>query len=58
MGTVGLGIRTALAMQKGDALNAFALAGLTLLRRTRRLMPGRLRRGIITTTTAGAARAF
>jgi hypothetical protein len=45
-------------MQKGDALNAFALAGLTLLRRTRRLMPGRLRRGIITTTTAGAARAF
>jgi len=36
MGTVGLGIGAALAMQEGDALNAFAVA---TLRRTRRLMP-------------------
>src|SRR3954468_19646978 len=55
MGTVGLGIRAALAMQEGDALNALAVA---TLRRTRRLMPGRLRRGIITTSAAGTARAF
>ena len=48
-------------MQEGDALNAFAVAGLALaalLRLTRRLMPVRLRRGIITTTAAGTARAF
>ena len=48
-------------MQEGDALNtltfpALALAG--LLRRTRLFVPGRLRRGIITTTSAGTARAF
>ena len=61
MGTVGLGIRTALAMQEGDALNAFALTGLALaalLRRARLLVPVRLRRGIITTAAAGTARAF
>src|SRR5260221_13451413 len=61
MGTVGLGIRTALAMQEGDALNAFALTGLALaalLRRARLLVPLRLRRGIITTAAAGTARAF
>ena len=55
MGAVGLGIRAAFAMQEGDALNALAVA---TLHRTRRLMPGRLRRRIITTTTAVAARAF
>jgi hypothetical protein len=62
MGTVGLSIRTALAMQEGDALDAFALTGLTLaaalLRRARLLVPVRLRRGIITTAAAGTARAF
>ena len=62
MGTVGLGIRTALAMQEGDALNAFALTGLALaallLCRARLLVPVRLRRGIITTSAAGTARAF
>src|SRR4030088_2462630 len=59
MGAVGLGIRTALAMQEGDALNAFALTGLALaalLRRARLLVPVRLRRGIVTPPTAGAAR--
>ena len=48
-------------MQKGDALNAFALTGLALaalLRRTRLLVPVRLRRGITTTAAAGTARAF
>jgi hypothetical protein len=55
MGTVGLGIRTAFAMQEGDALNAFAFAG---LRGAWRLVPGGLRRGIITTTAARTARAF
>ena len=61
VGTVGLGIRTALAMQEGDALNAFALTGLALaalLRRARLLVPVRLRRGITTTAAAGTARAF
>ena len=61
MGTVGLSIRTALAMQEGDALNALtfpALALAGLLRRTRLFVPVRLRRGIITTTSAGTARAF
>jgi hypothetical protein len=43
-------------MQEGDALNAFALA--VLLRWTRRFMPVRLRRRIITTSAAAAARAF
>jgi hypothetical protein len=55
MGAVGLGIRAAFAMQKGDALNAFALAA---LRGTRRLVSGCLRRGIITTSAAVTARAF
>ena len=50
-------------MQEGDALNAFALAGLlalaALLRRALLLLvPARLRRGIITTSAAGTARAF
>ena len=61
MGTVGLGIRTALAVQEGDALNALtfpALALAGLLRRTRLFVPVRLRRGIVTTTAAGTARAF
>ena len=61
MGTIGLGIRAALAMQEGDALNALtfpALALAGLLRRTRLFVPVRLRRGIITTTSAGTARAF
>jgi hypothetical protein len=65
MVTVRLSIRTAFAMQEGDALNALtfpalfhplALAG--LLRRTRLVVPVRLRRGLITTTSAGTARAF
>ena len=52
-------------MQEGDALNALtfpalfhplALAG--LLRRTRLVVPVRLRRGILTTTAARTARAF
>ena len=55
MATVGLGIRAALAVQEGDALNALALADLRL---ARRLMPVRLRRRIITTTPAASARAF
>ncbi len=42
-------------MQEGDTLNALALAP---LRRTRRLTTVRLRRGIITTVAAAAARAF
>jgi hypothetical protein len=52
-------------MQEGYALNAFAAAALVVtvsalaaLRRTRRLVPVRLRRGIITTSAAVAARAF
>jgi hypothetical protein len=48
-------------MQEGDALNALAVAGLALAaltRRTRLLVPVRLRRRIITTTTAASARAF
>ena len=49
-------------MQERDALNAFALTGLALaallLRRTRLFVPVRLRRGIITTSAAGTARAF
>jgi hypothetical protein len=47
-------------MQEGDALNAFAVAGLALaalLGRTRRFVPVRLLR-IITTTAAASARAF
>lgn len=48
-------------MQEGDALNtltfpALPLAG--LLRRTRLVVPVRLRRGLITTTAVGTARAF
>jgi len=45
-------------MQEGDALNALtfpALALAGLLRRTRLFVPVRLRRGIITTTSAGTA---
>ena len=48
-------------MQEGDALNALtfpALALAGLLRRTRLFVPVRLWRGIITTTSAGTARAF
>jgi hypothetical protein len=49
-------------MQEGDALNALALAGLTLAALLRRalllLVPARLRRGIITTSAMGTARAF
>ena len=48
-------------MQEGDALNALtfpALALAGLLRRTRLFVAVRLRRGIITTTSAGTARAF
>jgi hypothetical protein len=48
-------------MQEGDALNALtfsALALAALLRRTRLFVPVRLRRGIITTTAPGTARAF
>jgi hypothetical protein len=48
-------------MQEGDALNALtfpALAFAGLLRRARLFVPVRLRRGIITTTSAGTARAF
>ena len=55
MGSVGLRIRSAFAMQEGDALNALAFAG---LRRTRRILTVRLRRGIITTSAAVTARAF
>jgi len=42
-------------MQEGNALNSLVLAP---LRRTRRLTTVRLRRGIITTAAAAAARAF
>jgi hypothetical protein len=52
-------------MQEGDALNALTfpalfhpLAVAGLLRRTRPFVPVRLRRGLITTTAAGTARAF
>ena len=53
-------------MQEGYALNAIAAAALVvtvsalagLLRRARLFVPVRLRRGIITTTAAGTARAF
>jgi hypothetical protein len=43
-------------MQEGDALNALAVAALRS--GTRRFVPVHLRRGIITTSAAGTARAF
>src|SRR5882757_1495166 len=57
---VGFGIRAAFAMQKGNALHPVSLypVSLAALRRTRRLMAVRLRRAMITTTTAAAARPF
>src|SRR5882757_3880911 len=57
---VGFGIRAAFAMQKGNALHPVSLYSVSLaaLRRTRRLMAVRLRRAMITTTTAAAARPF
>src|SRR5439155_20536692 len=61
VGTVGLSIRAALAMQEGDALNAFtflALAVSGLLRRTRLFVPVRLRRGVITSRGSGSASGF
>jgi hypothetical protein len=47
-------------MQEGDALNALALTGLALAALLRRalLVPARLRRGIVTTSATGSARAF
>lgn len=48
-------------MQEGDALNALTFPALPLaglLRRTRLVVPVRLRRGLITTTAVGTARAF
>src|SRR6185437_7387724 len=61
LGSVGPGVWTAFAMQKGDPLHALRLA--TTLRRTRRFLPGALvpaglSRRITTTGTAAAARAF
>jgi hypothetical protein len=52
---VGFGIRAAFAMQKGNPLHPVSLAA---LQRTRRLVAGRLRRAMITTTTAVSARPF
>src|SRR6266850_6496520 len=53
---VGFGIWAAFAMQKGNPLHPVSLAA--ALRRTRRLMAVRLRRAMITTTTAASARPF
>src|SRR5712671_6076047 len=52
---VGFGIRAAFAMQKGNPLHPVSLAA---LQRTRRLVAGRWRRAMITTTTAASARPF
>src|SRR3954449_12102563 len=53
---VGFGIRPAFAMQKGDPLHPVGLAALR--RSRRRLVAGRLRRAMITTTSAVSARPF
>jgi hypothetical protein len=52
-------------MQKGNSLHPFGLhpvspfpVGFAVVLRTRRLMAGRLRRAMITTTAAVSARAF
>src|SRR3981189_3856898 len=53
-------MRTALAMQESNALHPFSLAAWSVaaLRRTGRLVAVGLRRAIITTGTAAAARTF
>src|SRR3954470_5294441 len=57
---VGFGVGAAFAMQKGNPLHPVSLypVSLAALRGTRRLMAVRLRRAMITTTTAASARPF